>query len=415
MKSTLTLILLAFPGFLSAQPCLPNTNSLDFDGSTSHVNLSPATSLNNMTGPLTVEAWINASAWGFNSAQNTIFCTHGWFSGEAGFVLRAGGSGELSFNIAGMDSTMNPVGWREVISPVNSLQLNTWHHVAGTFSGTELKVFIDGNEVASTLFNGTVVPSVYGARIGMLADANQSPGRYFNGFIDEVRVWSRALTSSDLMSASSSHPDPASSTGLTGYLRFNEGNGTTASDLGTGASNGSIVNASWIISVPFNEVPPAPLIGWNGTALTSNFINNNQWFLNGNPIAGATGTSHVPTQVGSYTVSFTGGNGCSTMSQPFIVSTVGIMENAAQKQFNIWPNPVSAQLNIHSVYPNEGMQHLYIVDMHARRIVEERIHFRADETLILQIPDLEAGQYHLILEGEKGKSSIPLIILGREF
>lgn len=125
MKAILSILFCSLVIFCQAQTCVPNSNSLLFDGTSSFVDMGAASNIENLTAAVTIEAWIFANSWGFNSAQNSILCTHGWASGEKGMVLRAGDSGILSFNIAGLDQFSVPTSWQEVVSPANSMQLNT--------------------------------------------------------------------------------------------------------------------------------------------------------------------------------------------------------------------------------------------------------------------------------------------------
>ena len=129
MKKQITLIVILLSAFMiNAQPCITNTNSLFFNG-TAYVSLASQTGLD-ITDSITVEAWINSTQWAATSAQNTIACKHGWSAGEGGYVLRAGGSGQLSFNFGGLDTNGVPVSWVDNISPANSLTLIQWHGIA---------------------------------------------------------------------------------------------------------------------------------------------------------------------------------------------------------------------------------------------------------------------------------------------
>jgi hypothetical protein len=80
-----------------------------------------------------------------------------------------------------------PIGWKEVISTTGVISLNQWHHVAGTFDGTELKCYVDGNQVGSLLFTGTIRTSTsYPLTIGRLSDIAIGPSRFWNGMLDEI-------------------------------------------------------------------------------------------------------------------------------------------------------------------------------------------------------------------------------------
>jgi hypothetical protein len=198
MKKILTLLLLACCSNVFAQPCSPNTHSLSFNGTfNQYATINSQTNLN-MTDVVTVEAWIYPTAFAATSASGSIFCKHGWSSGEKGYVLRAGDpSGILSFNLAG-DSLGTNVSWKHAESPAGSLTLNTWTHVAGTFDGTSVKVYVNGVLVGTTAFTGGIVPSAFRPRIGKMSDTVQVAQRFWNGLIDEIRVFHRALSQTEI-------------------------------------------------------------------------------------------------------------------------------------------------------------------------------------------------------------------------
>jgi hypothetical protein len=87
--------------------------------------------------------------------------------------------------------------------------------------------------------------------------------------------------------------------------------------------------ASAAVVVTVNPLPAAPTITGassfctgGSTTLTSSAASGNQWFLNGNPIGGATNTTYVATAAGSYTVTTTDGNGCTSAASAAKVVTV---------------------------------------------------------------------------------------------
>ncbi len=327
MKKQLLTVLLAHIGLAAiSQPCAPNTNSLQFNGTTSYVAVANQTGLD-ITDSITIEAWVNAAQFGITSAQNSIVCSHGWSQGEEGYVLRLGGTGQLSFNFGGLDVNGVPVSWVDNISAASSLTLNTWYHVAATFDGAQSKIYINGVLKGTTPFNGTIANTgAYPLNIGHLADAGQPADRYFNGKMDEIRIWHRALSQTDIQANMSQHLDTALVTGLVAYWRMNNGTGTTVADLSGNGYTGTTTNITWSTVVPFNSAPPAPGMTFSSGTLFSNATSGNQWYLNGSPISGATGTSYVPVQNGSYSVVVTNAAGCTASSSSYNVTTVGINE-----------------------------------------------------------------------------------------
>src|SRR6185436_19274211 len=86
-------------------------------------------------------------------------------------------------------------------------------------------------------------------------------------------------------------------------------------------TNGCASNVSAGTTVTVNPIPPTPTITPSGpttfgpggsVTLNSSSASGNQWYLNGNPIGGATNQNYVATASGNYTVTITDGNGCAS-------------------------------------------------------------------------------------------------------
>jgi hypothetical protein len=75
-----------------------------------------------------------------------------------------------------------------------SLPLNTWSHVAVTYDGSSLRLFVNGNQVASTAMSGTVVRSASPLRLG----GNSVWNEWFAGRLDDVRIYNRALSAAEI-------------------------------------------------------------------------------------------------------------------------------------------------------------------------------------------------------------------------
>ncbi|MCE2847186.1 MAG: hypothetical protein LW707_09205 [Sphingobacteriales bacterium] len=314
------LFLMLFPVLLQAQPCITNTSSLSFNAAS--VNFSTDTNLAPDTA-ITVEAWIRASAWALNVFDGSIVCKHSWSQGEQGYVLRAGGNGQVEFKVA------TNISWQGPVSAPGSMNLNTWYHVAGTYDGDSILVYINGVRQSSLYMPTGMIPALaHPLRIGRLSDPVQSQTRYWNGQIDEVRVWNRALTATEILDRYDHHLDAAQETGLVGYWRLNEASGSSVSDQTTNGNTGTLAGAVWSTTlVPFNQTAATPIIFPNGNLLTSNIsASAYQWNLNGNPIPGATTQSWTAQANGNYTVTITDSLGCTATSAPYLIATASLDE-----------------------------------------------------------------------------------------
>lgn len=88
-----------------------------------------------------------------------------------------------------------------------------------------------------------------------------------------------------------------------------------------------------------HPLPAKPTITPAGVDLTASSGTSYQWFLNGNLIQGATSQTYTVKEKGNYTVMITDANGCSTTSDPYVVTGISTLENKAA--FEIFPNPSS--------------------------------------------------------------------------
>lgn len=166
------------------------SNALNFNGTSALVSVAdPAnSSLDLGTGDFSISAWVKTSVSGITQ---TIV---GKRSGSAGigYDLRINTTGNLSLYLRDSDDAAQAV----YTSTASGLTDGNWHNVAVTATRSGTAVFyIDGAASGSSNITGrsASLDNSYNFYIG----ASQSNG-YFNGIIDDVRVYSRALTASDI-------------------------------------------------------------------------------------------------------------------------------------------------------------------------------------------------------------------------
>jgi hypothetical protein len=222
---------------IQANAQLPGSGNA-YDFTSSYITAPNHASLN--SGVITLEAWIKADSWGTNIWENVIISKDGWALGEQGYTLRSGANGSLSFNIG------TPGAWYEVASgPLMSV--GQWYHVAGSYDGTTMRLYINGEEINTTAITGSIASGTYDLNIGKIA-YTAGGFRYFDGKIDEVRVWTTAVPQSAIQAymckkVTAVHPNYAS---LGGYWNFDDVG--TVLDNSANTNNGAIFGTTQVLS-----------------------------------------------------------------------------------------------------------------------------------------------------------------------
>jgi len=212
---------------LSAQAL---NNHLIFDGVDDYI------SLNNMDvsgNQITLEALINSSNLSnctndqcriISKATSPKPDDHFWMLS----TTTSGGNTFLRFRLKTNGNTKTQV------ATVGALSENTWYHVAATYDGTAMKIFLNGNEVGSTSKTGSLTTNA-AAKAWIGGNPPNATGHPWQGGIDEVRIWSTARTQAQLQ-ANRNRELTGNETGLEAYYKFNEGTGQSINDR-TGNNN----------------------------------------------------------------------------------------------------------------------------------------------------------------------------------
>jgi hypothetical protein len=203
-------------------------SALSFNGTSAFVSVADSPSLDLTTG-MTLEAWVNPDALG-TTWRTVVFKT-----ASAGMV----------YSLYANRSTTVPAGQVNIGGEQNAngtaaLPLNTWSHLAATFDGGSLRLYVNGSLVATRAVAGPVPTSTGALRLG----GNSIWGEFYSGLIDDVRVYNRALSQTQLQA------DMAAGVGGGGPVpvaafSFDEGAGPTAHDTTGHGNDGTTANTAW--------------------------------------------------------------------------------------------------------------------------------------------------------------------------
>jgi hypothetical protein len=164
---------------------------------------------------LTVEAWVKTTSDGFVVANSGPGLNIGY---ELALT-----EGKVHFIVGNGPVHGGKVGGTPVAD-------GRWHHIAGTYDGAFIRVYVDGAMDGSLAYTGGVGYAGDALYIGR-RQFTPSPG-YFSGSIDEVRIWSRALYAYEILNSAQ--------TGLRALWHFDEAAGSTLEDSSGYGNYGSL-------------------------------------------------------------------------------------------------------------------------------------------------------------------------------
>jgi len=158
-------------------------SAMKFDGVDDYVDAGNSSVLNTVNA-ISIGAWVKPNS--FSTYQK--IANKWWDNTSRGYEFFADGSGVLYFNIA----TASENSDHFVNSPSNALARDQWQYVAATYDGAKMRVYVNGVVVGEKSQTGSIRQNV--ASFGVGADLRTPRISFFNGSIDEVRVWNRSLS-----------------------------------------------------------------------------------------------------------------------------------------------------------------------------------------------------------------------------
>jgi hypothetical protein len=182
-------------------------NAMQLSGTQYAQSNNPALPVGNASR--TIEAWVKTS-----TSTNGVVAN--W-----GNTLTNQRSGLIVVN-----NHLYYVGENNDLQGSINISTNSWHHVAITFDGTTLKLYVDGvlDNSSTKTFNTTGTTLRIGQR--SVGDAGSE---LYNGIIDELRIWNVARTQAELQNNRFAEI-PGNSAGLVAYYKLNEATGLSLTD-----------------------------------------------------------------------------------------------------------------------------------------------------------------------------------------
>jgi len=238
-----------------------------FNGINSYVSV-PAHSELNPGSAITVEAWINPSALPSSSACiiGKNYLTSYYFgieySGRIVFFPKGGTGNYLRSRVNG------------------TVKANQWTHIAGTYDGTTTRIYINGNlDTSRTGITGVVGSNFDSLFIGCDRQSG-SPAYFFNGQLDNVRIWQSARTAAELNAYKSVPLNIYQLSGSFSYLAASFQFDNSTEDLsGPAQNNGFKRNITFVsyVNKGLNHLDYNNSLVFNGTTDYCSHYNIGAW------------------------------------------------------------------------------------------------------------------------------------------
>lgn len=319
--------------------------------------------------------------------------------------------------------------YTSVVYELASSWTNQWHHIAVTYNGSRVRLFVDGVLNPGCEASVTGMLPLTGAPVYL---GFYSPGWpvYFNGTYDEVRFWNTPLTQAQIQAGMNTEIAPGTAN-LTAYYKFNQGtiNGnnvavTTAIDMVAAPNNGTLYNFAKtgttsnftvgygsLVTLPVKESSFTAIKNNGGvrlawTALPSAAISlfeierssNGTSFKKIGAVAGPASATEAtyhytdaqPLSVNYYRLKLVDANGAVMYSRTLAIKTTG---NGVALQS--YPNPAQSTLQVQVTAPAGTLQ-LRVKDLTGRTLKATRLTSNGTTlNTALDISGLSKGTYVL--------------------
>ena len=234
-----------------------NNYSMSFDGNNDYIN---GNLYNNFNNELSIGFWFKSNQLGQDCK---LIYTGSWVNWSTrNFGIQHTNNGvKFILSIQGSKQYWVETGSNNIID-------NLWHNVFATYDNNYIRLYIDGQIIDSLHVVGNI------NNVNDLFIGTRNPlGEYFNGNLDEVQLWNKALNQSEIEQFINC-PPIGNESGLVGYWNFEEGEGNIVYDLSDNNNNGTIVSATYNTDIPEQSCQLTNVSGCDSTAILNLTINS---------------------------------------------------------------------------------------------------------------------------------------------
>ncbi len=231
---------------------LSGNKCLQFDGTNDFIIIDDQISF---SGAYTIEAWFYSQTSG---EQNILSATNS--DNQHGIIIAIDSGNRYRFLHRDPSGSS---GERNIRVGASNF-VNNWHHIAAVFDGSSTFLYLDGAVIGS-MTGASAFSSSMNITMGRLTPINSA--RYFNGMLDEVRIWNIARTQTEIQELMNTELT-GDETGLVAYYSYNQESGDVLEDATANVNDGTLYNftlpEAWVTSTAPNHFPPGNYLGFDG-------------------------------------------------------------------------------------------------------------------------------------------------------
>lgn len=208
---------------LNTAPVAGFGNALSFDGTEEYIEVDGTVGVSlggTVEVGFTVTSWVRPAA--FEGSAYTVFYKAGGMTGELDLCTKIDTDGKPAIGLHKVGE--GTWSWCTASSAITAEE---WTHLAWVKSGSDLKIYIDGTLDQTTSFAGDPAADTSAGQGANYIGKHPVDGNYFKGKMDEVQVWTTALTTEQIQAwmyraPDSSHPSYVSNSNPAAYWSFDQ-------------------------------------------------------------------------------------------------------------------------------------------------------------------------------------------------
>lgn len=394
-------------------------NYLNFDDTDDYMNCGDHFSSRITGTQITLEALVNFTSFHPEFWKGSIINKEE--ANGSGYMIRSGANGKINFNLGS-----NP-GWNELTTDESVISTGTWHHVAATYDGITMKIYVDGVLKKSEDKTFQIANTTQDLYIG---SCEIYPDRNADAKIDEVRIWSVVRTAEKIDANKSSELASDDRNGLVGYYKLNQ----TENDMIISGVYNETENIKGELK-NFDKDAPTITSGGTATAINENSGANQVIYT-------VTATDNVAVKsfgIGGqdssdFTINNTTGDVTLTMNPDFAtkssysfdvtatdweenVSSAVTVSLSINQTFNVIENNLR---DIKNIYVSNTILHIegalkektqmYVYNILGKLVVHTVLAENNNSSSSFNLPQLPTGMYFLKLTNRQGLFSKKIII-----